>query len=200
MRIEMAGPPTSGKSSLVKALKAMGIERGPAGKIHKIPTQWKPFEEFVRRVYDGTSFQKLPDKTLASIAAGWRGSRAKKWMVFDELLILCGFSLAIRMPQYAKEYFETVPLPELLIVLSAKEETLMKRNLLRGEKNRPDKTLRCIEAHEKYLPILRKRKCRIMRFDTSKLPTADIVKLVLIKLGKIDKETADAIRSNKRTK
>jgi adenylate kinase family enzyme len=200
MRIEMAGPPTSGKSSLVKALKAMGIKRGPAGKIDRIPKQWKSFEDFVRRVYEGSSFQKLPDKTLASIAAGWKGSRHKKWMVFDELLILCGFSLAIRMPQYAKEYFETVPLPELLIVLSAKEDVLMKRNLARGEKNRPDKTMRCIEAHNKYLPILRRRKCRILRFDTSKLSTADIVKLVLIKLAKIDGETDGELRSNKRTK
>jgi tRNA uridine 5-carbamoylmethylation protein Kti12 len=186
MWIEMTGPPTSGKSSLVKRLKSVGIVRGPVGDPAKIPAEWKPFRDFVTQVYSKASFKKLPDKTLRALASAWKGQSSKKWMVFDELLILCGFSLAIRMPEYAEEYFSTVPLPTILVVLNASEKVLLERNLRRGDKNRPDKTRRCIDAHAKYLPILEERKCNILQFDTSSISTLDIVRRILTKLEKFE--------------
>ena len=168
MRIEMTGPPTSGKSSLVKALKAAGICRGVVDPLFPIPNVWKGFADFIDTVYANTTYKKLPGKTITSLTSAWKGSKRKGWAVFDELLILCGFSLAIRMPEYAEEYFQTVPLPELLIIMTAPNDVLMLRNEKRGEKNRPEKTMRCVVAHKKYLPILKERGCTILKINSSK--------------------------------
>jgi len=182
----MIGPPTAGKSRLVKELRKSGIKRGPEGNIKKIPKEWRFFAEMIDQFYKDTTLKSLPDKTRRSLAAAWIGSKSKEWMVFDELLILCGFSLAIRRPkEEAIQYFKNAPLPEVLIYLTAKTDILMERNRARGEGDRSSKTLRCIDAHEKFTPILYKRKCRIWKFDTEKYSTHAIADKVLYRLDKI---------------
>ena len=183
MRIELIGPPTAGKSQLVKTLIKKGVLRGNKYAEIIIPKEWKKFSKFVNKVYKPTTYKKLPDKTLMSLTLAHEGGRFKKWVVYDELVMLCGFSMAIRIPEHAEEYFEKAPLPELLIVLSANEKILMNRNKQRGLKNRPDKTMRCINAHKKYLPILEKRNCPILKFDTSFRSSGSIADEIISKLS-----------------
>lgn len=182
MRIEMCGPPTAGKSKLVQAIKKLSVKRGSPGKIEKIPEQWIDFANFIRTVYKDTTYQTLPDKTLKALAAAWQGDQYKGLLVYDELTILCGFSMAIRMSKkQTSYYFKNVPLPGVLVNLTANISVLEKRNIARGEKNRIEKTKRCIEMHNKYLSFLRKRKCRILTFDTGKESSAEIAAQVLEK-------------------
>jgi len=197
MRIELTGPPTAGKSRLVKALKNRGVTRGPEGVIEKIPPEWEPFAGTVRKIYKETTFKSLPDKTLRSLAAAWIGDNYSKYMVFDELLILVGFSLAIRRPEYAVNYFNKVPLPEVLIILTANWRTLLSRNEARGDRSRPDKTTRCINAHKEYMPILEDRGCQILRYNTTNKSSDQIADMVIAKLG-IKKGKAQKKRMQKK--
>ncbi len=188
MRIEMCGPPTAGKSSLVKALRKKGIKKGRIISAEKVPKEWMSFKQFVDDVYKDTTYQKLPTKTLESLASAWYGSKNKEWIVFDELLILCGFSLSIRFPEeLAYKYFESVPLPEILVYLFSSEKELLKRNLKRGEKNRPDKTLRCIEMCNKFIPVLEKRGCNILKYNTQKHTSDDIAQKIINLTKKMEK-------------
>jgi len=182
MRIEMTGPPTAGKSRLVRELVKQGVPKGVVGEIKNIPKEWEPFAGTVRKIYNGTSYKSLPDKTLRAIAAAYVGDKHKGLMVYDELLILVGFSLAIRMPEFAMKYFNKVPLPGALIMLNADWETIKARNEERGDRSRPDKSKRCIRSHKIYLPVLENRGCRIMRFNTANLGAEKIAKLILRKL------------------
>jgi len=188
MRIEMCGPPTSGKSSTVRSLKGRGVDWFSKKYNPRIPKEWGFFAEFINNVYKNTDYKKLPGKTLFSLAQCYQGSISKKWVVFDEALILCGFSLAIRLPEYAEEYFKIVPLPELLVVLTADHDTLKLRNEERKERNRYEKTLRCISAHEKYLPILQKRKCEIIKINTVKNTKNSVTSKIQNKMNKVSRK------------
>jgi tRNA uridine 5-carbamoylmethylation protein Kti12 len=180
MRIEMTGPPTAGKSRTVRELIKAGATRGPQGHSHSVPKKWVYFEKFIRETYAGTNYKALPDKTVRSLAACYVGDKSRQIMVFDEFLILCGFSMAIRLAEEpTTKYFETVPLPGILVHLTAPYDVLMARNEARGEKARPDKTTRMINAHEKYMPILERRGCRILTFDTSVKEPRKIAMVVL---------------------
>lgn len=176
MRIEMCGPPTAGKSQLVRELVKSGIQRGPKTSNAAPPKKWDDFSDFIRYAYSVKTFKKLPIKTLMSLALADVGDNYPGYMVFDELVILCGFSMAIRFPkEYSDRYFAEAPLPEFLIYLTADVNTLLKRNLERGEKNRPEKTMRMVHACNHYIPILKERGCNILEFDTTKTSTIEIV-------------------------
>jgi thymidylate kinase len=183
MRIEMIGPPTAGKSQLVRTLVKKGITRGAKTSKIIIPDKWRDFADFIIKVYKNTTYKKLPDKTLMSLTLADVGSSTNKWVIYDELVMLCGFSMAIRIPEHAEEYFKNAPLPELLIKLTANENTLIKRNLKRGPKNRPEKTKRCIDAHKTFLPILEKRNCPILEFDTTSETSEKIANKIISKLS-----------------
>lgn len=198
MRIEMCGPPTAGKSRLVKELRKTGIKRGPEGSLTKIPSAWRDFSTWVATTYSETSLKSLPDKTQRSLAAAWRGSKSKETMVFDELTILCGFSMAIRLPkEKTVYYFNNVPLPEVLIYLTAPPEVLHDRNIKRGAGNRWEKTKRCIAAHEKYIPLLKKRGCNIWTFDSSKASTVKIANRIFIRLTEMKEKALNAKHKRK---
>jgi len=184
MRIEMCGPPTAGKSQLVKTLKQMGITRGPKTTNNSPPKEWFPFAEFVRETYKTTTYKKLPTKTLMSLASAWMGDKTPKPIVFDELVILCGFSMAIRLPKECSDrYFAEAPLPAILVYLTADNDILMKRNAARGERSRPEKTMRMVRACEHYVPVLKERGCRILTFDTSNVSTTAIARNIIEEIG-----------------
>lgn len=189
MRLETTGAPTTGKTSFLRALSGHGHKKVPVKTEHleQIPPKWSSFGEGVKAIYDGTNYKTLPIKTLNALAYAYEARKTKGWKVFDEALILCGFSLAIRMPDHAEWYFRHVPLPDILVYLVAEKDDLMARNALRGDRSRPDKTLRCIRAHKKYMRILRARKCNIMQFNTSKISAKDIASNVLLEMSKLDK-------------
>lgn len=175
----MCGPPTAGKSRTVRAIRREGIHRGPKDEGHKFPKPWRSFEKFVNEVYEGSRHPSLHAKTLRSLGLAWYGDKREKPFVFDELLILCGFSMAIRFKdEYAQRYFEEVPLPAILVNLTAPRDVLMARNEQRKDKSRPEKTDRCIEAHAKFLPILVARGCNILTFDTSMISSSGIAKAI----------------------
>lgn len=180
MRIEMVGPPTSGKSSLVRALKEKGIRRGIILPPEDTPKQWQPFVNFINKTYEGTTYNSLSSKTLSSLATAWAGDRFIEPKVYDELVILCGISMAIRFPEeYANKYFAEAPLPSILVYLTANKNTLVHRNKLRGEKSRVDKTLRAVDACHRYIPVLEERGCNILKFNTSNTSLPVIVYKVL---------------------
>lgn len=179
MRIEMCGPPTAGKSQLVKELVKAGIQRGPKKVTAEPPKKWSSFSDFIRHAYSVKTFKKLPIKTLMSLSLADIGDKYSGHMVFDELVILCGFSMAIRFPkEYPDRYFAEAPLPGALIYLTADVNTLLERNLARGEKNRPEKTMRMVHACDQYIPVLKERGCNILTFDTTRTSTTEIVKKI----------------------
>lgn len=191
MRIEMCGPPTAGKSRLVKELVKRGIKRGPRSFPDQTPVEWQSFVNFVNDAYSGTSYKTLPSKTLASLGSAWVADNTIVPMVFDELVILCGFSMAIRFPsKYADRYFAEAPLPGILVYLTADIDTLMRRNEARGEKNRSEKTIRMMVACDKYIPVLKERGCKILMINTTNKPTTVITDRVLKEVRKLGKRNA----------
>lgn len=188
MRIEMTGPPTAGKSSLVRSLRRQGIVKmNVVSELRKIPGKWSEFGNGVVDIYDQYTYKSLPLKTLNALAAAFDAKKNKKWIVFDEALILCGFSLAIRIPDHAEWYFKHVPLPDILVYLTAKKDVLFARNELRGDRSRPDKTLRCMRAHKQYMRILKKRRCNILKFNTSEHSISAITKIVLQEMSNVER-------------
>lgn len=180
MRIEMCGPPTSGKSTIVRGLRERDIRRGSRLSDSQTPKEWQSFVNFINQAYEKTDYKKLPTKTLSSLASAWAGDHSDKIVVFDELVILCGISMAIRLPkEYSIKYFSEAPLPGILIYLTADTETLLSRNEARGEKNRPEKTIRAIKACNEYIPILEERGCNILTFNTSKIRPPLIIEKIL---------------------
>lgn len=179
MRIEMCGPPTSGKSTLARELKKRGIPRGTILPADQTPKKWQSFVNFINEVYGKTEYKSLPTKTLSSLASAYIADHIKEPRVFDELVILCGISMAIRLPKECSEkYFSEAPLPSVLVYLTADTKTLMLRNEIRGNKDRKEKipqwkekTLKAIDACNKYIPILKKRGCNILTFNTDITPT-----------------------------
>lgn len=187
MRIEITGPPTSGKSRLVKAFKKThAVERGPRGNIDKIPRSWRGFADFIRRAYAPSPYVGMRDKTLRALASAWLASRPKaqkRFFVFDELVIVAGFSMAIRLPEeHTITYLHECPMPEFLIILDAPLPLLLERNQRRGEGDRPEKTVRSYYAHKKYLPLIKKRKCVILKYNTAHKSSDDIAKSALAKI------------------
>jgi len=184
MRIELTGAPTAGKSTLVRSLVREGMRMGKNINLNKIPPHWDFFANIIRDIYKVYDFPKLFNKTLKALAASWVADILPQPIVFDEHIILCGFSLAVRRPELAMRYFENVPLPKLLIFLSPSKQILMERNEARGERSHIDKTNRCIKAHEEYIPLLRKRGCNILILDSGLFSTAELTKKVLVKILK----------------
>ena len=179
----MVGPPASGKSSIVRALIDLGIERGPKGNANEIPKCWRKFAKYILNSYKGTSHEltRLPVKSLEGLAAAWIGDNSKMPMVFDELVILNGFSMAVRYPYRAKRYFEQCPLPVVLVSLTADDEVFRKRGRkreLRSGKGRYDKSLRFKYYIKTYLPLLKERGCHILEFDSGKVKKPMIAKAV----------------------
>jgi thymidylate kinase len=188
MRIEMTGPPTAGKSSIVKSLRKRGMEKMSVVSVaRKIPKKWGAFGKGVEEIYSQRSFKSLPLKTLNALAAAWDAKKSKDWIVFDEALILCGFSLAIRIPEEAEWYFKHVPLPDILVYVTASKDVLFARNELRGDRSRPDKTLRCMRAHKKYIRFLKARQCNILRFDTSDMTTEFITNEIVKEIKDVER-------------
>jgi hypothetical protein len=193
MRIEMVGPPASGKSSVVRALIALGIERGPRGDPERIPKQWYQFKKFILNAYKGTSHEhtRLPIKSLEGLAAAWVGDNSSIPMVFDEHVILNGFSMETRYPGTGKKYFEMCPLPDILVSLWADDNIFFKRNRKREwrkGRNRYEKSIRFKLAIDEYLPLLKSRGCNIMEFDSGKIRKSKIAKSVYREIKRLQNE------------
>jgi len=191
MRIEMAGPPAVGKSTLVRTLRERGAKEGVRGDPEKIPKVWRPFAKLILESYKGTSHEttRVPIKSLEGLAAAWVGDNSEDILVYDELVVLNGFSMAIRYPDKAPAYFAQAPLPALLVNLYADIEVLLKRthkrDSRRGRNDHSGKTIRCVEAHNRFMPLLEQRGCRIMHFDTGKVNPKEIADEVLKRAKKI---------------
>lgn len=191
----MTGPPTSGKSTIASMLsKRQGFARGDwrKGQLNKIPDQipdqWRSFADLVKDIYQGTRHEKMFEKTLRSLVVAWEYQNDRAFIVSDEALINCGFSLAIRMPdnpEYTEQYFNQVPLPDLLVMLTAEDRILQKRNQARGERDRWEKTQRSIDAHHKFLPLLYGRGCRILEFNTGKEGPLTVTEAILSEVEKL---------------
>jgi hypothetical protein len=130
------------------------------------------FHRFVRNVYSKTTFERLPDKTLNALDVAKVADESDNWIAFDEGVMQCGVSMGIRVQEHEQFYFENCPLPKALIYLHTKESRLLHRNIQRGERNRPEKTIRALECIDRVMPILEGRGCNIIRFDTGR---ADII-------------------------
>jgi len=183
MRIEMVGPPAAGKTSIVRALAGLGIERGPKNGPGIPPKEWRRFAKFILNSYKGTSHEKtrLPIKSLEGLANAWVGDNSGVPMVFDECVILNGFSMATRYPHRAKKYFEQCPLPAILVVLNADDEVFLKRSKQREKRSgrgRYEKSLRFKFYIDMYLPLLKERGCNVMEFDSGRVKIPDIAKIV----------------------
>jgi hypothetical protein len=179
MRIEMVGPPASGKSTIVRALVNLGVKEGPRGNPGDIPKGWHKFAKYIVGSYKGTSHEntRLPTKSLEGLAAAWVGDNSSVPMVFDELVILNGFSLATRYPYRAKRYFEQCPLPAILVSLNADDDVFRKRGdkrELRSGKGRYEKSLRFKYYIDIYLPLLKERGCNVLEFDTGRMKKSRI--------------------------
>ena len=177
MRAEFLGPPTSGKSTLYRILRDRGITSGKNIECKAVPAEWKPFGQFIERIY-GERFPSLKAKSLRALRLA-SAARGKDWVVFDELIFQFGLSLGIRIPEYEERYFREAPAPDLLIVLSTKEKGLKKRNGQRLDRDRFKKTLRAVECIERVMPIIRERGIRVVEFDTSVQGKKEIVNEVM---------------------
>lgn len=180
----MVGPPASGKTSTVRALAALGVTRGPKGvQPIKIPKVWRRFGKFIRNAYKGTSHEntRLPVKTLEGLTAAWVGENSDIPMVFDEHVILNGFSMETRYPGTGKKYFAYCPLPDILVSLNAGDSVFYKRchkRELRSGRNRYEKAMRFKQAIATYLPLLKERGCNVLEFDSGKMGEKAIAKAV----------------------
>jgi hypothetical protein len=190
MRIEFIGPPTTGKSTLHKHLATKGIHRAfiEYGRSVEIPESWKPFADKVSASYSDTNlFRKrlaqLPDKTINALKSAYRSEYYPGHIVFDELVAQCGISMAIRHKGDWSWYFEEMPLPGLLVVLSAPKEVLIERNELRQERSRVKKTLRAVKVMPKILSILKARNCNMIELDTSTVSVKQATKEILKNKG-----------------
>ena len=179
MRIEMFGPPTSGKSSLVRELTMMGIGRGYIMEGEKIPKQWEPFKANIEKAYiEHPGLKTLPGKSINALHTAAYGDKFKGWIVYDELVALCGISMAIRHDPW-QWYFEQMPMPALLVVLECSEQTLINRNKARAERSRIDKTMRAVSKIRYIMPILDKRGANILKLNTDQLTTKQCAKEVI---------------------
>lgn len=179
MRIEMLGPPTAGKSTIVRALVKGGIAQGR--KIGEIPLEWRVFADKILTIYATRSnFKKqitrLSHKTLDVLAWAHNGDIADRPYIYDELVAQYGLSLAIRTRSDWTWYFEEMPLPGLLVVLSASRNVLFERNVQRGDRNRPKKTISCLNRLSSIVRILHRRDCNMLKFDTGEKSIESIVK------------------------
>ena len=192
MRIEMFGPPTSGKSALVRELRRRGLATGKLSleaDRSVLPQAWQAFADKLDWLYDaeGSSplagkFQVLPNKTLGALSAAAEAAALPWPVVYDELVMQCGLSIAIRVGTDEaawRWYFETAPLPDLLVSMTAPVEVLTARNADRGDRDRTSKTLRTLKPARRALEILNGRDCPIREFDTSTIPTAAIADQVV---------------------
>jgi len=190
MRIEMFGPPTSGKSTVVRQLSQFGVACGQYGDENEIPPEWKWFSKRVRMAFlDRKVFkkqlEKLPGKSLAALAGAYAADQVKYPVVCDEFVAMCGLSMAIRSWKDCIWYFEDMPLPSLLVVLNAPFEVLVQRNLQRGVRSRVKKTERTLPFLAAALEILKRRGCRVMEFDTSVCEPVDIAMAVVAEVHRI---------------
>lgn len=185
MRIEMLGPPTSGKTSLVRELICQGIGAGSPHSYKIIPKKWNAFADRIRETYDDRELfkkqlQTLPTKTLNALGTAYYGDKFKGPVVYDELVALCGLSLAIRHKGDWQWYFEEMPMPGLLVVLECSDETVISRNQARGDRNRTAKSLRAFHKMPEIIEILKKRKGgKILFLNTDKLSTYQCAKKVI---------------------
>ncbi len=186
----MFGPPTVGKSALCRALRELGIAHNILSH-DRVPEAWLPFAEKIGAVYnDPALFNRrgpfLPDKflrkTLRALATAGNADRSSYPVTYDELVVQCGLSMAIRLLGDWSWYFRELPLPGLLVVLTAPDETLMERNRQRGNRDHSEKTMRVVNTVPKILAILRERQCPMLEFDTSTLAAVEMARLTLKEL------------------
>ena len=188
MRVEMFGPPTVGKSTLCRALRKFDIAHNTLGH-GRVPDTWLPFAEKISAVYnDQALFKKrgpfLPDKflrkTLQALATAGNADCFSYPVTYDELVVQCGLSMAIRLLGDWSWYFRELPLPGLLVVLTAPDKTLMERNRQRGYyRDHSEKTMRVVRVMPKILDILHDRQCPMLEFDTSTLVAVEMARLTL---------------------
>ena len=181
MRIEFIGAPTSGKSTIHRILINAGLKEARRIVVeHPIETE---FHRFIKDAYGRTTFERLPDKTLWSLDAARFADESEQRYVFDEGLMQCGVSMGIRLPEHEQHYFEHCPLPHLLVYLHTKESRLILRNQERGERSRPEKTIRAIECIKRVIPILESRGCNIIKLDTGRQSIIETANEVMQALG-----------------
>ena len=183
----MLGPPTAGKSTIVRALIKGGIAHGR--RTGDIPLEWRAFADKILTPCATRSYLKNPDsryykkpllrlqhKTLDALAWAYNGDIADRPYIYDELVAQYGLSLAIRTRSDCAWYFEEMPLPGLLVVLSASRDVLLERNVQRGHSNRPKKTISCLNRLSSIIRILNRRDCNMLKFDTGEKPIESIVR------------------------
>lgn len=174
MRLEMLGPPTAGKTTIWRGLRARGLLIGRWDESAR-PSPNDAFAARVRETYALEPYEKLPDKTLSALVAAKKADKNKQLVVFDELVVQCGLSLAIRIKSDWTWYFHEMPLPKHLLVLDAPVEELLKRNLARGAKNRAEKTLRAVGMMPIIRTLLVNRSVPLIEYDTSRVSPQQIV-------------------------
>ncbi len=194
MLIEMFGPPTSGKTTLVKELRKFGIMSSHHNVEDQIPESSQPFAVKLANIYhdvnafhDIDKIDQVAYKTQASIAAAHRGKLDKYPLMFDELVVQCGMSFAIRIASDWTWYFEEMPLPDLLVVLTAHRQVLIKRTQLRGKVHRIEKTGTCFDLMKPMLKILEKRNCPMIKFNTQNKDTITCAKMVITRIHELYK-------------
>ena len=184
MRIEMLGPPTAGKSSLVRELVLSGIGKGNVQYHAPIPQTWESFAKRIESTYsDRMLFKKrlqsLPEKTLNALSTAHYGDQFKGPVVYDELVALCGLSMAIRHSDNWHWYFEQMPMPGLLVVLECSLDTIIKRNQARGERDRTKKSIRAFDKMAEIKPLIEKRGGNVIYLNTDELNSYQCAKQVL---------------------
>ena len=173
MLIEMFGVPTSGKSTLIREIRKFGMVTSGFIDNESIPDKWNCFAKHITETYDNpTIFNtdkglgKIKNNTLRALAAAYRGTTYDYPIVFDELVAQYGMSLAIRLECEWDWYFNEMPLPGLLVYLTAHRTVLLKRTQNRGKVIKIQKMERCMDCAPIIIDILRRRNCQILELDT----------------------------------
>jgi hypothetical protein len=92
-----------------------------------------------------------------------------RWLVIDGGLIHRGKSfdnLGAAVP--LRRYFETMPLPDLVVAVTADMDTVVRRNVERGgSHDRSDDMERSFEVHELGMSIIKDRNAAVLEIDTT---------------------------------
>ena len=184
MWIEFFGPPGVGKSTTRRALATLRSMATPAplpGWRATMPESWDPFYEHAE-----AAFQRAMRRNREAAEPRWwsfqrhmarvvGAHRRPELVLLDDGLAQRGQSLAAAdgLPADILRYYELMPRPQLLVVLTADADTILRRNRKRALEHGAhydlsDERYRALDVVALALPILQRRGFNVLHLSALK--------------------------------